>query len=101
MTDPGIINPPPAIRLLDYPIVVGVPLGVALTVLLLFAAGRFDPTHGALTISLLIVLGMLGATSYCLIFTIPQDDITPGIVGGLVAGFGAVVAHWLGRIQDK
>ena len=40
---------------------------------------------------------MLGSVAYCLIFTIPTDDITPGVVGGLTAGFGAVVAYWLGH----
>jgi hypothetical protein len=49
----------------------------------------------------MITLGMLGAVGYCLIFTIPTDDITPGVVGGLTAGFGAVVAHWLGRAQTN
>jgi hypothetical protein len=33
-------------------------------------------------------------------FTVPPDDITPGVVGGLTAGFGAVVAYWLGRTQQ-
>ena len=96
-----IVNPPPVIKLQDYPVAIGVCLAVALTALLLVVAGRFDPTQGTLTISLMIVLGMLGATTYCLIFTIPTDDITPGVVGGLTAGFGAVVAHWLGRVQNK
>ena len=81
------------------PIIIGLALAVALTVLLVFAAGKLDPTQGVLTISIMIVLAMLGATAYCLLFTIPQDDLTPGIVGGLTAGFGAVVAHWLGRPQ--
>jgi hypothetical protein len=95
-------NPPPAVAtFVSFPIAVGVCLSVALTTLLLFVAGKFDPTQGPLTISLLIVLGMLGATAYCLIFTIPVDDITPGVVGGLTAGFGAVVAYWLGRTKDR
>jgi uncharacterized RDD family membrane protein YckC len=82
---------------LPFPIVASMAVGVVFTVILLVVSGRFDKTNGVLTISIMIVLGMLGATSYCLIFAIPQDDITPGIVGGLTAGFGAVVAHWLGR----
>jgi uncharacterized RDD family membrane protein YckC len=96
---PDFVNPPPAIALINYPISIGVALAVALTAVLLIVAGRFDPTQGVLTLSIMITLGMLGATAYCLIFTIPQDDITPGVVGALSAGFGAVVAHWLGRIQ--
>jgi hypothetical protein len=95
-------NPPPAVTtLVSYPIAAGVCIAVALTILLLYVAGRFDQTGGPLTISILIVLGMLGACAYCLIFTVPQDDITPGVVGGLTAGFGAVVAYWLGRAQPS
>jgi hypothetical protein len=86
---------------MNYPIFVGVVSAVFLTAFLLWVAGKFDPTQGVLTISIMIVLGMLGAVGYCLMFTIPPDDITPGIVGGLTAGFGAVVAHWLGRVQMK
>lgn len=96
MTD-QLVNPPPAVRIFDYPGATGVAIAVTLTTIMLIVAGRFDPTQGALTISILIVLGMLGACAYCLIFTVPQDDITPGVVGGLTAGFGAVVAYWLGR----
>ena len=76
-------------------------VAVLFTAILLAVAARFDETKGPLTISLLIVLGMLGSVAYCLIFTIPNDDITPGVVGGLTAGFGAVVAYWLGRHKDS
>jgi hypothetical protein len=95
MTEPGVVNAAPAIA--NYPAAVAIVVTVIFTGLLLFVAGRFDPTKGVLTISLMIVLGMLGATAYCLVFTIPNDDITPGVVGALSAGFGAVVAYWLGR----
>ena len=102
MSPSEVVNPPPqVVSFVSYPIAVGVCIAVALTTTLLFVAGRFDPTGGPLTISILIVLGMLGATAYCLIFTIPVDDITPGVVGGLTAGFGAVVAYWLGRTQSR
>jgi uncharacterized RDD family membrane protein YckC len=93
-------NPPPQVALSSYPSAVAVAVAVAFTAILLVVSHKFDPTQGALTISILIVLGMLGAVAYCLIFTIPADDITPGIVGGLTAGFGAVVAHWLGRTKE-
>jgi hypothetical protein len=100
MTVADVVNPPPAVTtFVSYPIAAGVCIAVGLTTLLLYVAGKFDPTGGPLTISILIVLGMLGACAYCLIFTVPQDDITPGVVGGLTAGFGAVVAYWLGRTQ--
>jgi len=94
-----VVNPPPPVALLNYP---GALAGIVAVVLLsavLYVSGKFDPTQGPLTISILIVLGMLGATAYCLVFTVPNDDITPGVVGGLTAGFGAVVAYWLGRTQ--
>ena len=93
-------NPPPQVPLTAFPSSVAVATVVLFTCGLLFVSNRYDPTQGALTISLLITLGMLGAVAYCLIFTIPNDDITPGIVGGLTAGFGAVVAHWLGRTKE-
>jgi hypothetical protein len=93
-----VVNPPPVG---DYRVFLGVGAGVLLTCVLLVISGRFDATGGPLTISLMIVLGMLGACAYCLIFTVPNDDITPGVVGGLTAGFGAVVAYWLGRHKDR
>jgi hypothetical protein len=97
MTPEQVVNAPPQVQLFSYPGAVGAGFAVLFTTVLLIVAGRFDPTKGPLTISILIVLGMLGATAYCLIFTVPNDDITPGVVGGLTAGFGAVVAYWLGR----
>jgi hypothetical protein len=93
-------NPPPSVPLTAYPSSIAVAVVVVFTCGLLVVSSKFDPTDGALTISLLITLGMLGSVAYCLIFTIPNDDITPGIVGGLTAGFGAVVAHWLGRTKE-
>ena len=94
-----LVNAAPHVALLNYPVAIGSILAVGLTAVVLYVAGRFDPTEGPLTISILIVLGMLGSVTYCLMFTIPPDDITPGVVGGLTAGFGAVVAYWLGRTQ--
>jgi hypothetical protein len=100
VTPEQVVNAPPQVQLFSYPGAVGAGFAVLFTVVLLIVSGRFDPTQGPLTISILIVLGMLGATAYCLIFTVPNDDITPGVVGGLTAGFGAVVAYWLGRTQS-
>jgi hypothetical protein len=97
MTPADVVNPPPAVGIVNFPSTIAICVTVLFTTVILVVAGRFDPTQGPLTISILIVLGMLGATAYCLIFTIPVDDITPGVVGGLTAGFGAVVAYWLGR----
>jgi ATP/ADP translocase len=94
---PGVVNPPPAVAISNYPSAVTVCVGVVFTCILLFFVGKFDPTRGPLTISILIVLAMMGTIAYVLVFTVPQDDITPAVVGALSAGFGAVVAYWLGR----
>jgi hypothetical protein len=97
VADPGIVNPPPPTAILPYPAAVTIILTAVVTGVILFLAGKFDRTEGPLTISIMIVLGMLGTTAYCLVFTIPPDDITPSVVGALSAGFGAVVVYWLGR----
>jgi hypothetical protein len=96
MSIADVVNAQPSVSL-NYPALVAVVLSALITASLLMISGRFDPTGGPLTISLLIVMAMIGATAYCLIYTIPNDDITPGVVGALSAGFGAVVAYWLGR----
>lgn len=94
------MNAPPIPKLVDYPSAIGIALVVVFTTILLFVAGKFDPTGGTLTISLLVVLGFLGLVTFCAFFTVPSDEITSGAIGGLVAAFGAVVAHWLGRRKD-
>lgn len=100
MTVADVVNPPIVTGVGNFPATIIVGSSVILTAVLLVLAGKFDPTQGVLTISLLITVGMLAAIAYCLIFTIPQDDITPGVVGGLTAGFGAVVAYWLGKGRE-
>jgi uncharacterized BrkB/YihY/UPF0761 family membrane protein len=101
MTDvPPLVIPPPTPKLFDYP---GATTAVFLTVFttcLLFVAGRFDPTGGVLTISLLVVLAFVGTVVFTLFFSVPTDEITSAAVGGLVAAFGAVIAHWLSRRKD-
>lgn len=94
---PPDVNPPPPTAVLPYPAAATIVVTALVTGLILFLAGKLDRTGGPLTISVMIVLGMLGTTAYCLVFTIPPDDITPSVVGGLTAGFGAVVVYWLGR----
>lgn len=94
------VNPPPSVQLFPYPAVTAVAALALMTTILLIAVRHFDPTRGPLTISLLIVLAMMGAVAYTLIFSVPADDLTPSIVGGLTAGFGAVVAYWLGRQRN-
>jgi uncharacterized BrkB/YihY/UPF0761 family membrane protein len=100
MSPSDFVVAPPTPKLLDYPASIGIALGVAFTTILLFVAGRFDPSGGTLTISLLVTLAFIGTATFCLFFTVPNDEITSGVVGGLIAAFGAVVAHWLGRPKD-
>ena len=99
MSPAEFVNAPLVTGVGNVPASIVVGLTVLLTCILLVVANKFDATGGVLTISLLIVIGMLAAITYCLIFTIPPDDITPSVVGGLTAGFGAVVAYWLGRTR--
>jgi uncharacterized BrkB/YihY/UPF0761 family membrane protein len=91
---------PPVPKLVDYPGSVAIALGVVFTTILVFVASRFDPTAGTLTLSILVVLAFIGTVVFCLFFTVPNDEITSAVLGGLVASFGAVVAHWLGRSKS-
>jgi hypothetical protein len=89
---------PPVPKINDYPALMGVGGAVIFTALLLVVAKWFDPTGGTLTISLMVVTAFFGVVAFSLFFNIPADDeVTPAVVGGLVAAFGAVVAFWLGR----
>lgn len=81
----------------DYPASVGISLGIIFTALLVLVASKFDPTMGVLTISLMVVTAFIGVAIFCLFFTVPNDEITSGVIGGLIAAFGAVIAHWLGK----
>jgi hypothetical protein len=100
MTDPLIV-PPPTPKIFDYPGAVGIGFLIVFTTALLFVSGKWDPTGGVLTISLLIVLAMVGAVVFSLFFTIPVDQSTAALIGGLTAAFGAVVTPWLGRRKDQ
>jgi membrane-associated phospholipid phosphatase len=95
-----LVVPPPMVRMFDYPGATGLAFGILFTTILLFVAGKFDPSGGALTISLLVVIAMIGVVTFCLFYTVPNDEITSGAVGGLIAAFGAVIAHWIGRTKE-
>jgi FtsH-binding integral membrane protein len=97
MTDHDLIVPPPSPKTVDYPATIGIGVAILFVALLLVIAGKFDPSHGTLTISLLIVVTFIGAVTFCMFFTVPQDETTASLVGGLTAAFGAVVAFWLNR----
>src|SRR5262245_1024121 len=97
MSPNDLVIPPPSPKLLDYPASIGIALVVVFTAILLIVTGKFDPSGGTLTISLLVVLSFLGLVTFCAFFTVPTDEITSGAIGGLVAAFGAVVAYWLSK----
>jgi hypothetical protein len=89
---------PPVPKILDYPSAFSVALVVVFTSIMLVVSKQFDPTGGSLTISLIVVLAMVAVVAFSMIYNIPADDeVTPAVVGGLVAAFGAVVTFWLGR----
>jgi hypothetical protein len=95
-----VVAPPPTPRIVDYPGAVTITFVVVFTIVLMFMSDKFDPTGGALTLSLLVVLAFLAAVVFCAFFTIPTDEITSAVFGGLIAAFGAVMAHWLGRPRE-
>jgi hypothetical protein len=100
MKPDDLVIPPPSPKVFDYPGATGVAFGILFTAGLVFIASKFDPTMGVLTISILVVLAFIGVTTFCMFFTIPNDETTAAVIGGLTAAFGAVVAHWLGRPRD-
>jgi hypothetical protein len=97
MSPNDLVIPPPSPKLLDYPASIGIALVVVFTAILLIVTGKFDPSGGTLTISLLVVLSFLGLVTFCAFFTVPTDEITASVIGGLTAAFGAVVAFWLNK----
>jgi uncharacterized BrkB/YihY/UPF0761 family membrane protein len=100
MMSPSDFIPPPTPKMFDYPGATGVAFIVVFVTMLLFVAGKFDPSGGVLTLSLLVTLAFIGTVVFCLFFTVPNDEITSGVIGGLIAAFGAVIAHWLGRPKE-
>jgi hypothetical protein len=92
--------PPPTPRILDYPGSIGIGIAIVFTTILLIVSSRFDSTGGVLTISLLVTLAFLGAVVFCLFFTVPNDEVTSAVLGGLTASFGAIIAYWLGRPRE-
>jgi uncharacterized BrkB/YihY/UPF0761 family membrane protein len=99
MTESELVIPPPSAP--QYPIIIGLCIGAALTVILIFVISRFDRTGGALAISLMIILGFLAIAAFSVYYTIPQDPSTSAIIGALVSSVGAIIAYWLGKPPDK
>ena len=98
MTEPVVLPPIP--KILDYPAAIGIGLTVLFTMALVLVASRFDASGGALTVSLMVVITFAAAVIFCLFFTVPQDEVTSSVLGGLTAAFGAVIAFWLGRSKS-
>lgn len=90
-------NPP---KLLDYPAITAISGAVFFTAILLFVINRYDATGGTLTVSLLVVLAFLAVISVSLFFTIPNDEITSAVIGGLIASFASVITYWLARSRN-
>jgi FtsH-binding integral membrane protein len=94
-------NTPPIPKVLDYPGMMTIIFGVTFVAVLLFVSGKFDPTGGTLTISLLVVVAFLGLVAFSVFFTVPTDEVTSAVIGGLVAAFGGVIAYWLSRGKNN
>jgi uncharacterized membrane protein YeiH len=91
----GVIVPPPPFKFVDYPAAWAVSFAVVGSIILLLISSRFDTTSGALTISLLIVLGFIGVLFYSVTVTVPRDETTAAVIGALTAAFGGVITFWL------
>lgn len=97
---PSVERYPPIPKILDYPVSTGIAVVVVCAIILLVASKRFDRSEGPFTIALIVVLSFVGMSVYSMLFTVPQDEETATIIGGMVAAFGAVVAFWL-KSRDK
>jgi uncharacterized membrane protein YeiH len=64
-------------------------------------ARYFDPTRGAVTIAIIVVVGFITATYASMIYDIKQTPLTEILVGALAAALGGVVAHYLGTRESK
>lgn len=87
----------PIPKFLDFPAAAAVIIAAIVGAALIVIVNRFDTSGGTLTISLLVTVAFIGAMAWCLRFTIPADEATSALIGGLTAAFGAVVAFHLGR----
>lgn len=96
-----LVVPPPTPKMLDYPALTIVFFGVIFTSILVVIVGKYDPSGGTLTISILVVLAFVGTVVFCLFFTVPNDEVTAGVIGGLIAAFGAIMSYWLSRDRNK
>jgi drug/metabolite transporter (DMT)-like permease len=95
----GYTVPDTGVQLLNPALFGGIAVGI-LTVMILFAAFRFDrSTHGFLTISILIVMGFVLSCFGAMIYSIPTNPATEILVGAMATALGAVVSQWIGRMK--
>jgi membrane-bound ClpP family serine protease len=93
---PSVLIPPGSLgKITAFPLLVGISVLVVAATLLLIVAQRFDPTQGPLTISLIVLLLFGAAVLFSLVYTVPQDQTTAAVIGGLTAALGAVITFWL------
>ncbi len=91
----GVIVPPPKTNIIDFPAAAAIGITTVAAVALLVVTSRFDKTGGALTISLLIVLAVIGVLAFSVTVTVPRDETTAAVIGALTAAFGGVITYWL------
>ena len=91
----GVIVPPPKTDIIDFPAAAAIGIITLGAVILLVITSRFDKTGGALTISLVIVLAVVGVLAYSVTVTVPRDETTAAVIGALTAAFGGVITYWL------
>ena len=82
----GVIVPPPKLQYVDFPATVAISAAVLGALALLLFVDRLDPTKGALTVSLLVVLAFIGVLAYSVTVTVPRDETTAAVIGALTAG---------------
>jgi FtsH-binding integral membrane protein len=96
----GVIVPPPKFGFVDYPASWAIGLTTLGAIVLLVVTSRFDPSKGALTISLIVVLAVVGVLAYSVTVTVPRDETTAAVIGALMAAFGGVITFWL-KSRDR
>ena len=81
----------------DIPLIAVLAIGL-LTPAVLLATKRYDPTHGFLTVSLVVIFAIVCAAFASMVYPIASNNaVTDALVGALSAALGAVISQWLPR----
>ena len=76
--------------------------GIGVVVAAVLAASHYlDPTHGLLTITLVIVFAFIAVTLATMIYPVPQTPLTEILVGSLATSMGGIVAFWMSYSRKK